>query len=155
MKKFFTILALFSLTVTFAQQGTVTIEDIVQQQLLYRTANGRIYNSVTGDIVDSVKTKKDTIYVQVICQFHTWAEIWSVGDDGSSGSKQSITSVRVETKRQERTLEWGRWHEPLLSSDRISWHHPINIYNNCWVAKKSVWLDPIEKCYHLFPIQNE
>ncbi len=115
---------------------------------LHWRSGDKIYNVATGEVVADVQTKKDTIFIPVICQFHTWAEVWTLDESGSNGSSQSMTGVRVETKRQERTLEWETWYETNNGS------RPISTYKSDWVAKELVWLDPTDKCYHLIPIQD-
>lgn len=92
-----------------------------------------------------VNAKTDTILVPVLCIQYTKA--------CEDCIQFSNGEVRLQHKSQERTLEWQTWSEGS-PADKNGLEIGLNIIKSGWVVTKTSWLDPVDGCYQLIPIEK-
>ena len=86
------------------------------------------------------QTKTDTIQVPALC------------------TKMKIDETYIfpyaTIINQERTLEWQTWLEPF-KPDMNGHSMGMRFWESGYVVTSTRWLDPIEGCYQLLPLQND
>lgn len=94
----------------------------------------------------SVKTKTDTVLVDVLCTKMIYSDNPALIVTHKEPKQEYVFTYATKI-RQERTLEWETWN----SNTSV---YAVYIPKSDWVVTSTKWLDLIEGCYQLIPLKE-
>lgn len=114
-----------------------------------RLGSEDVYRDTTSKTV--IPDMVDTIYVPVLCEIHTWLN-YTAPDEQYSPDIRSVDMVKLDSRRQERVLEWRQRGKSYYLSDMFSMVYWT--LESQWIVKSSRWIDSVEGCYQIVPLKS-